>query len=229
MSELKEVTKPMRILECLPECPIRISQPVPSFTITGTYVGLGSFSVEYSNRGICDTCLYVLRAHVFHDSNYTFNATASVPLSIITIPINICLSVDDLLKAYCRVDPISGKIPLCLCDLPRFKPKCYYEPSLEIDVPCTLPYYEDITYFSTPNGVGGGLIHRICLQERDVNCPNPLAIIVFCWLCVNNPNRLVGIANLKEDYEVLKALTLGTSVWELDFDITTLRRLITTL
>jgi len=31
--------------------------------------------------------------------------------------------------------------------------------------------------------------------------------------------------NTKEDYEVLKSLTLGTQVWESDMDITTLRRL----
>jgi hypothetical protein len=44
-------------------------------------------------------------------------------------------------------------------------------------------------------------------------------------ICFRNYSPVPDVFNVKEDYEVLKGLTVGTNVWELDQDIHTMRKM----
>jgi hypothetical protein len=91
-----------------------------------------------------------------------------------------------------------------------------------------------LTFYSTEgtdyNGVFSSIAYYllqrlVILKDRIEICPpNLMLAIRKCTTCYRQVKE-VDAFNVKEDYEVLKGITLGTQAYEQDFDISILRKM----
>ena len=235
LQEIQNYPSGRQIIRCAPECPPRLTTPITTIRFDGNYTDIGlSWFIEFEAQGICDTCLTLFRASnwVFYDPRFPpFNASSTPSVPIYTVPLGSC-SFNEILKEYCREEPGGERRRHCLCEAREGNTNCRLAiTNWGVNIPpqlrCETPSLR-VRYYIIPNIPCGGVIALIC---QDVStrppetCPQPIGGVLTCYCCRFNANRLEGIFNVKEDYEVLKGLTLGTTAWEDDFDISILRKL----
>jgi len=236
LEEIKKQPQTRQIIRCLPECPSRLTIPITTIRYDGVYTSLGlSWFIEFEAQGLCDVCLAVLRSSnwVFFDPRFPpFNASSTPSVPITTIPLTAC-DFNAIFKEYCSEYPGEGRPKHCLCNAREGLGNCRlvvrnWGVTTTRPIRCN-PFTIIVRHYVFPNIPCGGVIALICqtteTRPPPQQCPQPIGGVLTCYCCRLNPNRLESIFNVKEDYEVLKGLTIGTSAWEDDFDISIIRKL----
>jgi hypothetical protein len=235
LEEIKKQPQARQIIRCLANCPPRLTTPITTIRYDGVYTSLGlSWFIEFEAQGLCDVCLVLLGSSnwVFFDPRFPpFNASSTPSVPITTIPLTAC-DFNAIFKQYCVIDPREERPRHCLCDAREGLGNCRlvvrnWRVNITRPIICN-PFTILVRHYVFPNTPCGGVIALIC-QSLEIRppreCPQPIGGVLTCYCCRTNPNKLDAIFNVKEDYEVLKGLTLGTSAWEDDFDISIIRKL----
>jgi hypothetical protein len=86
----------------------------------------------------------------------------------------------------------------------------------------TIPLVIDKFQFGTD---GNGLTSTFILFTATHPCIGTAVPVILYEICYRNYSPAPDPFNTKEDYEVLKGLTVGTQAWEQDLDITIMRKM----